>query len=81
MCTVEDPLLVREDADILPQRLSQRYGHLICFPVLTERERVESVQDQIELKAKKNKTKNTIWTCPEGFISPVRLNRDAQFRI
>lgn len=37
--TVEDPLLVREDADVLSQRLSQRYGHLIRFPVLMARRR------------------------------------------
>lgn len=39
--TIEDPLLVREDADVLSQRLSQRYGHLIGFPVLMVRWREE----------------------------------------
>lgn len=39
--TIEDPLLVREDADVLSQRLSQRYGHLIGFPVLMVRRREE----------------------------------------
>lgn len=34
--TIEDPLLVREDANILSKRLSEGYGHLICFPILME---------------------------------------------
>lgn len=34
--TTEDPLLVREDANVLSKRLSEGYGHLICFPVLME---------------------------------------------
>lgn len=34
--TIEDPLLVREDANVLSKRLSEGYGHLICFPILME---------------------------------------------
>lgn len=39
MRTTEDLLLVRENADVLPKRLSEGYGHLVCFAVLnTDRE-------------------------------------------
>lgn len=39
LCTIEDPLLVREDSNILSKRLGKSNGHLICFPVLMETER------------------------------------------
>lgn len=38
--TTEDPLLVREDANVLSKRLSEGYGHLICFPVLMRQDRL-----------------------------------------
>lgn len=37
--TIKDPFLVRKYADVLSKRLSESYGHLVCFAILAKRQR------------------------------------------
>lgn len=36
--TIKDPFLVRKYADVLSKRLSESYGHLVCFAILAKRQ-------------------------------------------
>lgn len=50
--TIEDPFLVRKYADVLSKRLSESYGHLVCFAILAKRQTERGIAADRKLKRK-----------------------------
>lgn len=56
--TIKDPFLVRKYADVLSKRLSESYGHLICFAILAKRQKERGTEG--DRKFQKKSLKKTI---------------------
>lgn len=52
--TIKDPFLVRKYADVLSKRLSESYGHLVCFAILAKRQTEKKITKKDEFRKEKS---------------------------
>lgn len=80
--TIKDPFLVRKYADVLSKRLSESYGHLVCFAILTKRQTEKEEQQETENYKKDEFRKEKNMLCAreiKQYINQVAETQDNEW--
>lgn len=79
--TIKDPFLVRKYADVLSKRLSESYGHLVCFAILAKRRTERGIAGGRKLQKKMIRTEKSVLCAREikQYINQVAETQDNEW--